>query len=239
VKVALFPTCVVDALAPQTGVSTVRMLRRAGHQVEVPDDATCCGQNVETLAHVAMIARFGDEWVHSIGAGAPGTVLLPLTGAVAAGVVEVAQGNTVAEAVDEAGGLTDTPQAVLPRGYFGGWVDAGTASSTRLDAAALRASGATLGCGVVSVPGVDRCRCARDGAHRLVSRRRERTAVRTVRVRAPRHRRGGAGHRRGVARPDDLSRVRRWAAQLGGRGACHHPDGGAAMLLSALEVFAD
>lgn len=101
-KVALFPTCVVDALAPETGVSTVRMLRRAGHQVEVPDDATCCGQNVETLAHVAMIARFGDEWFHSIGAGAPGTVLLPLTGAVAAGVVEVAQGNTVAEAVDEA-----------------------------------------------------------------------------------------------------------------------------------------
>ena len=47
-------------------------------------------QNVETLAHVAMIARFGGEWFHSIGAGAPGTVLLTLTGAVgAAGVVEV------------------------------------------------------------------------------------------------------------------------------------------------------
>ena len=44
---------------------------------------------------------------------------------------------------------------------------------------------------------------------------------------------------RGIALPDDLSRVRRWAAQLTGRGACHHPDGAAAMLLSALDVFAE
>ena len=43
----------------------------------------------------------------------------------------------------------------------------------------------------------------------------------------------------GIARPGELARVRRWATQLSGRGACHHPDGAAAMLLSGLDVFAE
>lgn len=43
-RVAFFPTCVVDAVAPQVGVSAVRVLRKLGYQVTVPRDATCCGQ---------------------------------------------------------------------------------------------------------------------------------------------------------------------------------------------------
>ncbi|HVA85339.1 MAG TPA: NADH-ubiquinone oxidoreductase-F iron-sulfur binding region domain-containing protein, partial [Candidatus Saccharimonadales bacterium] len=37
---------------------------------------------------------------------------------------------------------------------------------------------------------------------------------------------------------DDLDRVERWSGQLVGRGACHHPDGAASFLQSALRVFA-
>jgi L-lactate dehydrogenase complex protein LldE len=44
VRVAVFATCLVDALFPDVGKSTVRLLRRLGHNVEVPSQQTCCGQ---------------------------------------------------------------------------------------------------------------------------------------------------------------------------------------------------
>jgi L-lactate dehydrogenase complex protein LldE len=42
--VALFVTCLVDGLFPDVGKATVRLLRRLGHDVEVPLRQTCCGQ---------------------------------------------------------------------------------------------------------------------------------------------------------------------------------------------------
>lgn len=50
-RVALFPTCVVDAVGPEIGVATVRLLRRAGHDVTVPIRATCCGQPAWNSGH--------------------------------------------------------------------------------------------------------------------------------------------------------------------------------------------
>ncbi|MBL7488323.1 (Fe-S)-binding protein [Frankia sp. AgB1.9] len=43
-KIALFVSCLVDGLYPQVGQATVRLLRRLGHDVEVPSSQTCCGQ---------------------------------------------------------------------------------------------------------------------------------------------------------------------------------------------------
>lgn len=43
-RVALFATCLVDQLMPDVGVATVRLLRRAGYEVDFPPDQTCCGQ---------------------------------------------------------------------------------------------------------------------------------------------------------------------------------------------------
>jgi L-lactate dehydrogenase complex protein LldE len=43
-RVALFPTCVVDTVAPEVGEAVVRVLRRFGCEVSVPERATCCGQ---------------------------------------------------------------------------------------------------------------------------------------------------------------------------------------------------
>src|SRR5689334_3561648 len=43
-RVALFITCFNDTLFPQTGQAVVRILERLGHQVEFPEDQTCCGQ---------------------------------------------------------------------------------------------------------------------------------------------------------------------------------------------------
>ena len=43
-RVALFITCVNDTLFPETGRAVVRLLERLGHEVEFPEEQTCCGQ---------------------------------------------------------------------------------------------------------------------------------------------------------------------------------------------------
>ncbi|MQA25362.1 MAG: (Fe-S)-binding protein [Micromonosporaceae bacterium] len=43
-RVALFVTCLADALFPQVGRATVALLERLGHEVVFPAGQTCCGQ---------------------------------------------------------------------------------------------------------------------------------------------------------------------------------------------------
>lgn len=43
-RVGLFVTCLVDAMRPQVGFATVKLLEAAGCRVEVPSAQTCCGQ---------------------------------------------------------------------------------------------------------------------------------------------------------------------------------------------------
>ncbi|MFJ8473447.1 (Fe-S)-binding protein [Kitasatospora sp. NPDC094011] len=43
-RVALFATCVNDALFPATAIATVRLLERLGVTVDFPAGQTCCGQ---------------------------------------------------------------------------------------------------------------------------------------------------------------------------------------------------
>ena len=43
-RVALFVSCLIDQFYPQVGFDTVRVLERAGLEVIVPPDQTCCGQ---------------------------------------------------------------------------------------------------------------------------------------------------------------------------------------------------
>jgi L-lactate dehydrogenase complex protein LldE len=44
VRIALFVTCIADTLFPDAGRATVRVLERLGHEVEFPEEQTCCGQ---------------------------------------------------------------------------------------------------------------------------------------------------------------------------------------------------
>jgi L-lactate dehydrogenase complex protein LldE len=44
VRIALFLTCLGDALYPEVGRATVMLLERLGHEVVFPSDQTCCGQ---------------------------------------------------------------------------------------------------------------------------------------------------------------------------------------------------
>jgi NADH:ubiquinone oxidoreductase subunit F (NADH-binding) len=41
----------------------------------------------------------------------------------------------------------------------------------------------------------------------------------------------------GAADARELERIRRWTTEIRGRGACHHPDGAARFVQSALAVF--
>ncbi len=43
-RVGLFVTCLGDTLFPSTGRAVVRVLERLGHEVEFPEEQTCCGQ---------------------------------------------------------------------------------------------------------------------------------------------------------------------------------------------------
>ena len=72
-------------------------------------------QNVETLAHVAQIARFGPAWFRRIGTPAePGSALVTLSGAVARpGVYEVALGSPLRDLLVQAGGAREEIQAYL------------------------------------------------------------------------------------------------------------------------------
>jgi L-lactate dehydrogenase complex protein LldE len=42
--VHLFPTCLVNEIAPEVGLAAARLLERHGFDVQVPEGQTCCGQ---------------------------------------------------------------------------------------------------------------------------------------------------------------------------------------------------
>ena len=94
-------------------------------------------QNVETLAHIALIGRFGADWFRSAGsADAPGTALVTLGGAVRnRGVFEIELGSTLGDLLDRSGGASEPVAAVLVGGYFGRWVAAADAAGAAPDAA--------------------------------------------------------------------------------------------------------
>jgi L-lactate dehydrogenase complex protein LldE len=83
VRVSLFITCFNDTLFPATGIAAVRLLERLGHEVDFPEEQTCCGQMHlnsgyadEALALVRRFARvFADaELVVSPSASCVGMV---------------------------------------------------------------------------------------------------------------------------------------------------------------------
>jgi L-lactate dehydrogenase complex protein LldE len=63
-RVALFTTCLVDALFPDAGRATVRLLERLGQPVEFPLEQTCCGQMHANSGYfeVDLVRRYVDTF---------------------------------------------------------------------------------------------------------------------------------------------------------------------------------
>jgi L-lactate dehydrogenase complex protein LldE len=61
-RVALFTTCLLDALFPDAGRATVTLLERLGQPVEFPLEQTCCGQMHANSGYfeVELVRRYVD-----------------------------------------------------------------------------------------------------------------------------------------------------------------------------------
>jgi NADH:ubiquinone oxidoreductase subunit F (NADH-binding) len=196
-------------------------------------------QNVETLANIALIARFGPDWFRGIGsADEPGSRLVTLSGDVPhPGVVEVAAGAPLGEALARSGVDAHSLRAVLVGGYHGAWVP-GSALATPLGRESLRPFGAAPGAGVLMALGAGRCgiRQAAAIANYLAaqSARQCGPCINGLPALAAILARVAAMDRS----PAHVDRLRELAELVTGRGSCHHPDGTARFVLSTLTVFA-
>ena len=108
-------------------------------------------QNVETLAHLALIARYGASWFASVGApSAPGTTLVTVGGAVARpGVVEAPTGTSVHDLIAAAGGSSAPIRGYLTGGYGGAWVPADGFDAITWDPESVRDAGGVIGASVL------------------------------------------------------------------------------------------
>jgi NADH:ubiquinone oxidoreductase subunit F (NADH-binding) len=199
-------------------------------------------QNAETLAHVAMIARYGSDWFRRLGTQqSPGSTLMTLCGNVRhPGVYEVDLGATLGSLLTDAGGTVTPPAGALLGGYFGTWLRPEALAGLPLDVDRLRTHhGAALGCGVVAVLPQGACGIAE--ATRILTYLAAETSgqcgpcVNGLAALSETMERITISQ----ADPSDLARVRRWIEMVRGRGACHHPDGAIGQLASALSAFGD
>jgi NADH:ubiquinone oxidoreductase subunit F (NADH-binding) len=198
-------------------------------------------QNAETLAHVAMIARFGSDWFRELGTEAsPGSALMTVTGNVRRpGVYEVDLGARLGGVLEAAGGTVSPAGGALLGGYFGTWLAPSSLEQLPLDAERLRSEyGASLGCGVLAV--LSQTSCPIVEASRILTYLAGETAdqcgpcVNGLAAMADTMER--IADSRGFT---DIDRIWRWTEMVRGRGACHHPDGAVGQLASALTVFKD
>ena len=179
--------------------------------------------NVETLAHLAQIARNGAGWFRQSGtAEEPGTALVTVSGAVVrAGVIEVPVGTPLEAIVGRAAPVG------RPAADFG----------LPFSRAGLAQAGASPGAGVVIVVPEGACGIAETA--RIMAWYAAESAGQcgpcVFGLGALAGEMAALSH--GPVGAEGLARLQRWAAQVEGRGACKHPDGSVRLVRSALRAF--
>jgi len=192
-------------------------------------------QNVETLAQVGLIARYGADWFRDYGTAAePGPQLFTVyAGRNRPRVVQAAAGTPLWPLIADA----EPVDAVLIGGYHGSWIPAPLARHARLSEAELDVP---LGAGLIAALPAERCGLA-ETAHIVRYLALEsagqcgpclnglpRIAAALEQLADPHH----------ASRDQSLlENLERWSGMVEGRGLCHHPDGSVRLVRSALTVF--
>ncbi len=197
-------------------------------------------QNVETLAHLATIARFGSDWFRSAGTpDEPGTMIVTLSGASGIhGVVETPLGTPLATVLSMVPDLApEVVSGVLVGGFHGTWVHPGRIGSLALSQASLGTVGAAPGAGIIRYLLRNECGLAVTAG--IVDHLAAESAGQCGPCMFGLPALADATHDLlTIGGPARANTVARLAATIDQRGACSHPDGTARMVRSALRVFA-
>jgi NADH:ubiquinone oxidoreductase subunit F (NADH-binding) len=198
--------------------------------------------NVETLAHLALIARFGDRWFRRAGLpSAPGTTLVTVSGAVRhPGVYEIELGTPAGQVVMLADGPSEPLQGLLIGGYFGAWLPVSAAWPVPMTHAALKAADGALGAGIVIALPASCCPIAETA--RVVRYLAEETAGQCgpcmfglPALADALGQLAWGGSDRGSDR--SLAEIGALIRLVEGRGACRHPDGATQLVRSVFSAF--
>ena len=195
-------------------------------------------QNVETLAHIALIARYGAAWFREMGTElAAGSALVTVGGAIRRpGVYEISLGTKAGDLVRQAGGPAEPVQAILAGGFFGGWLPFPAALRLALSDEGLRPA-AAFGPGVLMLLPESACGLAETArvASYLASQSAGQCGPCSNGLPALADAIGHIAY--GQPAPAALGWTEYLMALVTARGACHLPDGTAAIVASALRVF--
>ncbi len=194
-------------------------------------------QNVETLAHLALIARYGASWFRSVGTPTePGSMLVTVLGAVREPcVLEIAIGTPIGRVLELAGGASAPLQALLLGGYFGDWVAAPEAADRPFSSAGLADLGAGTGAGLIAALPAGACGLGETA--RIVRYLAGESAGQCGPCRYGLAAVAGELERIVAGRVTDSGLLDRWLGQVDGRGACAHPSGAVRLVRSALRAF--
>jgi NADH:ubiquinone oxidoreductase subunit F (NADH-binding) len=194
-------------------------------------------QNVETLAHLALIARYGADWFRALGTPAePGSMLVTVAGAVRRpGVYEIPLGVALGRVLDMAGGLCAELNAILLGGYSGTWATP-DAVDLPFSKAGLAAVGAAPGAGLIVALPADVCGLVETArvADYLAAESAGQCGPCVFGLAAI----SAEVARIAAGRPSDNISLHRWLDQVDGRGGCGHPSGVVRFVRSALHTFA-
>ncbi|MGK8507541.1 NADH-ubiquinone oxidoreductase-F iron-sulfur binding region domain-containing protein [Nocardia asiatica] len=194
--------------------------------------------NVETLAHLPFVHRYGGAAFRGAGtAQSPGTFLATVTGGGRPpALYELPHGVAFTDVLALHGVAPENVRGALLGGYFGGMVDRAVLTAT-LDHELMRALGSGLGCGAISLL-TGECPVAvaaavlryfdRENAGQCGSCFNGTAAMAAVAV----------ALRDATATAADIERLERWSVVLRGRGACGTLDGAANAAATLLARFA-
>lgn len=198
--------------------------------------------NVETLAHIALIARHGAAWFRGFGDPEdPGTFLATIAPPLSSGswdprVYELARGTHLGAFLREAG--CGNTRAVLVGGFHGTWITGDALAQARLSRPGLAPFGSAPGAGVL-IPIEHQCGLVETS--RILTYLAGEVAgqcgpcINGLPALASHFRALSEGR----ATKSTMQELGRISGLVRGRGACSHPDGTARLAASALTAFAD